>query len=197
MSDQQYTGVARAISGTSDYNALQFVIQQTVNRMATFCPVVVKAVNLDGDGNVTSVDVQPMVSQLDGAGNAVPHGTIHGLPVMRWQGGSCGVIIDPAVGDNGTAAFAHVDISSVKKTRKVANPGSRRKFDWSDGVYLGGILNDAPTQSIRISGSGVEITAPTVAVSANLTVGNGASGVFTTADGQTVTVVSGIVTEIA
>lgn len=189
--DQAFAGIGQRSSGSGEANRLDFVIQQAMNRMATAVPVLVKAV---GDG---TVDVQPMVSQLDGAGNAVPHGTIHGLPVLRYQAGVSAVLLDPVVGDRGLAIFCHADISSVKKTRKVANPGSRRKFDWSDGVYLGGILNDAPTQFIRISGSGVEITAPTVAVSANLTVGNGASGVFTTADGQTVTVVSGIVTEIA
>jgi phage baseplate assembly protein gpV len=54
------------------------------------------------------------------------------------------------------------DISSVKETKAPANPGSKRKFDWADGIYLGGVvgLNPAAAQFVQIDpDNGVTITA--------------------------------------
>jgi hypothetical protein len=120
------------------------------------------------------VDVVPMVSQVDSAGNPTPHDVIYNLPYMRVQGGVNAVIIDPAVGDIGAALFCRRDISTVKRTRKPANPGSRRRFDWADGLYVGGFLNGVPTQYIRFSNTGVEIHTPnTLTVSAGSVVVNG------------------------
>lgn len=150
---QAYTGFAGLADGNSEWNRLQFAIRMMQNKQATATLVLVKAV---GDG---TVDVQPMVAQTDGAGNAVPHGTIHGLPVWRLQGGASAVVVVPAVGDIGLAVFAHSDISAVKRAKAPTTPGSARKFDWSDGVYLGGVLNAEPTQFIRMDDDGITITA--------------------------------------
>lgn len=155
MSDdkQGYAGIAQPASGATEYDRISFVARQIANKMATTTLVTVMAV---GDG---TVDVQPMVAQLDGAGNATPHGTIHNIPVWRLQAGTSAIIIDPVVGDIGLALFCQSDISSIKKTKKPGNPGSRRKFDWSDGIYLGGVLNAVPTQTIEMSDTdGVVIT---------------------------------------
>ena len=58
------------------------------------------------------------------------------------------------------------------------------------------IRTDDGTVIIDLSGTGVAITAPIVSVSDNLTVGNGATGSFTTPTGQVVTVQDGIITNI-
>lgn len=172
MSDQVYTGTANIASGSSDWNALNFAIKQMMGRMATCTIVVVKAVN------GLRVAVQPIVAQLDGAGNAVAHGTIYDVPVWRYQAGTSAVILDPIVGDLGIALFAHTDISSVKNTKQAGNPGSRRRFDWADGMYLGGILNGEPTQFVKldatginvVSNSAVVITAPVTRIHGDFTV---------------------------
>jgi hypothetical protein len=70
------------------------------------------------------------------------------------------VIIDPKPGDIGMASFASHDISTVKRTKQVSNPGSRRRFDWSDGLYHGGMLNGAPSQVVRFDADGVHIETP-------------------------------------
>ena len=57
-------------------------------------------------------------------------------------------LIDPTQGDIGLAIFADRDISSVRANRAQANPGSYRRFDMADGVYIGGILNGMPTQTV-------------------------------------------------
>ena len=138
---------------TSEYNRIEFVVRQIMNRVATATLVRVEAVDDD------TVDIRPMVAQIDGAGNAVDHGTIHNAPFFVPRAGSSAVIIKPVVGDIGLAIFCHNDISAVKSTKAPANPGSRRRYDWSDALYLGGFLGDEPTQFIRLDEDGVAITA--------------------------------------
>lgn len=155
--DQAYAGVATLHNGAGEFNRLEFVARQVANKMATTIPV--KVVAVETVGGLPRVDVQPLVNQLDGANNSIPHGTIHGLPVEILQAGNSAVILVPKVGDMGMVAFCQVDISSVKKTKKVGNPGSRRKFDWSDGVYRAGVFNGVATQFIKISDDdGITIT---------------------------------------
>jgi hypothetical protein len=76
------------------------------------------------------------------------------------QGGSNAVIIDPVKGDIGVAIMCHRDISKVKATKALAGPGSNRQNDYSDGLYIGGFLNGAPTQFVQFTSSGIVITSP-------------------------------------
>lgn len=144
------------------FTALRFLAKQVLNGAWTATLVQVKAVHQGGGALAVAgtVDIQPMVNQIDGKGNATPHGTIYGVPYMRLQGGKNAVIIDPEVGDIGIAMFASHDISSVIATQKVANPGSRRRFDPSDALYLGGFLNAQPTTFLQFIGGSLNITAP-------------------------------------
>lgn len=157
---QAFTGMAGLADANGEWNRLQFAIRQVMNRMATTNLVQVQAVEETADG--FTVDVQPMVAQVDGAGNAVPHGIVHNLPVWRVQGGTSAVIVVPAVGDIGVAVFASTDISGVKRSKSPTTPGSARRFDWADGMYLGGILNALPTQFVRLDEDGVTITSASV-----------------------------------
>lgn len=190
MTDNALSGQARIPSGNSEYNELDFVVRQIVAGMATSQPVTVRAVG------VGTVDVQPMVAQIDGDGNATLHGVIHNLPVVRLQGGGNAFIVDPVVGDIGLAVFASHDISSVKANRAPSNPGSRRRFDWADGVYVGGLLNGLPAQFVRVAGDGVYVESPMVTVAHSLVVTDAATGVFVSQDGKVVTVVAGVVVSI-
>ena len=131
---------------------------------------VVSVTNSGGVAPVGSVDVSPMVSMIDGQGRTSPHGIIHNLPYFRLQGGANAIIIDPVIGDIGIAVFADRDLTAVKSTKAPGPPGSRRRNSMADGLYIGGVLNGAPTQYIEFNGSGVTITAPTVTVNGNLVV---------------------------
>ncbi len=75
------------------------------------------------------------------------------------------------------AIFADHDISSVVATQAQANPGSRRRFSPSDALYVGGFLNQNPTQYIYFAG-GIYAQTPGLAISGNATVGSGWSGSF-------------------
>lgn len=153
--DQSYKGSAQLEHTTSEGNMLEYFVRTIAGRMCTATLVLVKAVTNMGEVSpVGLIDVQPMVAQLDGHGQPVPHGIIHDVPYARIQGGTAAVILDPKVGDIGIVVFAHRDISAVKASKAPANPGSRRKHDWADAMYIGGVLNGVPTQYIRFTSTG-------------------------------------------
>ena len=157
---QGFLGQEKAGDATSMYNAAAFLTKMMMGKMATAALVTVQGVTNDGGVSpVGSVNVQQMVSQTDGYGNTQPHGVAFNLPYHRLQGGTNAVIIDPQVGDIGVAVFASRDISLVKRTRAPGLPGSKRRFDPSDGLYLGGFLNGVPTQWVQFLQDGVQLGA--------------------------------------
>jgi hypothetical protein len=157
-----YAGARDFGSDASDLTAHSFLISQILAKIHGATLVLVRAVtNSGGVSPVGFVDVTPMVNQIDGIGRATPHGVIHGLPYIRIQGGTNAIILDPVVGDIGVAIFASRDISAVKRTRKISNPGSRRRNSMSDGIYIGGCLNGTPTQYIQFGPSGIAMSSPT------------------------------------
>jgi hypothetical protein len=167
-------------SGTSQHNADSFQFDRFMDRIGTMTPCVVLAVTPSGVGkNIGTVNVQIGVNQIDGVGNATPHGTINNVPYFRFQGGANGLVIDPSVGDIGMIFAAFRDISTFKNTQKIANPGSFRTFDWADSIYVGGCLGPALTAYIQITTNGtinlvspvaVNITAPVTSVTGSMTV---------------------------
>lgn len=157
-----YAGARNAKSSGSELNALTFVINQILNARNSATLVQIKAVtNSGGLSPVGFVDVLPLVNQLDGYGNSMPHGIVRNVPYFRLQGGTDAVIIDPKVGDIGIAVFADRDISAVKASKALANPGSRRRADKADGLYIGGVLNGTPTQYVQFTAGGINVTSPT------------------------------------
>lgn len=157
---------------TSAFNAVTFLVRMLLGEIATATLVQVVAVH--GPTGVSpdygSVDIQPLVNQIDANGTPTPHGVVHGLPYCRLQGGSSAVVLDPTVGDVGIAVFASRDVSSVKANiaagnapePPIANPGSRRRFDMADGLYIGGVLNVAPSQYVYFlpDGGGIYAVTP-------------------------------------
>lgn len=169
-----YTGFQGPESNVARLNQIRFQFWALLARVRTCMLVEVKSVTTsDADGPAGFVDILPLVNQVDGAGNAEPHGIIYQCPYFRLQGGNNAVILDPKVGDVGLACFTDRDISSViakrvisRTTSPQANPGSARMFSMADGLYVGSFLGDTPTQFVRFSSSGIEITSP-VAVTVN------------------------------
>ncbi|QIA76189.1 Gp138 family membrane-puncturing spike protein [Rodentibacter caecimuris] len=136
---------------------IQFIINNLIGRIQTVTLVQVKAVKAAGVNPVGTVDVQPMVAQIDGQGNTYEHGIIYNIPYFRLQGGANAVIIDPKEGDIGMCGFCSRDISSVKNNKKPSNPQSLRRFDYSDGLFFGGFLNGVPSQYILFKDEGIDI----------------------------------------
>lgn len=163
-----------------------FIVRQMIGRLDTMKLVQVQKVT-GGGGAIAAagtVDVLPLVNQIDGNNNATPHGTVYGLPWWRLQGGTGAVICDPAVGDIGYVSVSDRDISSVKTNKARSNPGSRRKYDIADGVYVGGLLNSAPTQYIAFADAGISV----VDAAGNMIVTSSGGVTITPITGQPATV---------
>ena len=131
--------------------AVAFIVRQIMALLDTMIPVQVVAVH-PGNGTpptAGTVDVQLLISTLDGAGNSTEQGIVYGLPYFRPQGGPWAIIIDPAKNDFGYIICAARDISNLVAALKAGNsplvtPGSFRKYNVADGIYVGGALNTVP-----------------------------------------------------
>jgi len=164
-SDGIPSGQLKPQSTWGDFNNIAFMVNQALAKMQTATLVRIEAcTNVGGVSPVGFVDITPMVNQLDGQGNPTPHVTIYNVPYLRMQGGTNGIIIDPQAGDIGVAVFASRDISKIKTTKAQGNPGSLRQYSFSDGMYLGGALNAAPTQYVQFGTTGIKIHSPTAVI---------------------------------
>jgi hypothetical protein len=145
-------------TGNTDYNQLSFVIRQLINQINTATLVRVVAVHGGGLGPVGTVDILPLVDQVAGDGTPILHTTVFGVPFFRLQGGVAAIICDPQVGDIGYCVFADHDISGVKATHTHATPASKRRFDFADGLYLGGWDSQlTPTQYLQLGLNSITI----------------------------------------
>lgn len=158
MTDQSYFGQQGTFDDLSDFNVREFHIRQLVAQVRTAIPVKVVAVHGGGVAAPPTVDVQPLINQIDGDGNQTPHGIINNIPVARNQGGGNAIIIDPQVNDVGHMVIGDRDASALKANAGArSNPGSFRMHDLADGVYHGAILNPAnPDQYIQFTTTGIK-----------------------------------------
>jgi len=147
---------------SSDIGRLKFVIDTALSGMRTAMPVqVVSVSNNGGVSPIGTVSLKPLVQGKDGGGNAIPHGVIYNCPYMRIQGGSNAIIIDPQVGDIGLGIVCDRDISAVQSSNAEAPPGSSRKNDMSDMVYLMTIISaTVPVQYVEFNPQGITVTTP-------------------------------------
>lgn len=144
------------------YNQVSFIVQSILANVQTASLVKVIACSNDGGlSPVGTVDVKVLTNIQTAVGVAIPHGVIYGLPYFRIQGGINAIILDPQPGDIGAAVFCSRDISSVVAAKAQANPDSKRLFDWSDGLYFGGMLNGVPQQYVQFNDDGITLVSPT------------------------------------
>ena len=173
MAENTVKGQKKPNTAGSEYNALQFVIDQALSKISTAIPCRVQAVN------GLYVDAVPLVSNVNGYGEAVTPTTLFHLPVFQYHAGVGAIILDPVPGDLGLAVFAQADSSNVTEgTTTPQQPGSFRKHSLSDGFYIGGFHNAAPTVYIEIKQDGevvivapnkLTVTSPSATFSGNVT----------------------------
>ncbi len=151
-------GTKRINAGASEFNAIQFLIQQALRgQIHTAIPCKVEEV-IDRK----YVHVLPLVTQIDGYDERVEPATLYKLPFFRYHAGVCAFIVDPVPGDIGLAVFAQSDSSNVVQgTDTPQQPGSFRKYSMADGFYLGGFLNRDPSVYIELNQDGnITVIAP-------------------------------------
>jgi len=166
-----YLGNRTAGSDSTSWNTQAFLIQQETEqlRTATLGKVMTAPYSVAADGTKTPitpgspaaigyVDVQPLVNQQDGNGNATPHKTVYQLSYYRYQGGNGAFISDPVINDVGKVVVADRDTSAVRATGgQVSNPGSRRQYDLADGSFFGCTIAGAPVQHFAWTATGFVI----------------------------------------
>lgn len=162
------TGLTTPSTPNFEYNYLAFIIGRLLEEVQTATLVkVISCTNAGGLAPVGTVVVQPLVFQMTGNRQSVPHDELYSVPYLRIQGGANAIIIDPEPDDIGIAVFCSRDISNIKANPAAAvaaggaTPGSFAQFDWADGLYVGGVLNGLPAQYIAMALGGIKIVSPT------------------------------------
>jgi hypothetical protein len=125
---------------------MMYAVEMAKQAMMTCTIVKVAKNSVSGEiGPIGRVAVQPLVQMVDGIQQTVAHTNVFNLPYFRLSGGSKAIIMDPKEGDIGFVVVADRDISGVKNSKKASPPGSGRKFNIADGIYISACLGDAPT----------------------------------------------------
>lgn len=134
-------------------NALDFFTDQKLKSIFT-CDIV-KVINVDEK----TVDIQPLVYQVNGDNEIMKQEPIYGVPYCRQQAGMNGIILKPQVGDLGVVVYARRDISSVISSGGENVPDTRRFLSENDAIYLCSIASimSPPTRFIEFSDSGIKI----------------------------------------
>lgn len=157
MADQSagWLGVRDA---NNPFSVQAFAIKMALARVRTATPVIVKAVTSAGADDQWTVDVQPLINQVDGDGNPQAHGIIKGIPVANLSGANGSVSIKPTAGDLGFIVCGDRDMSAAVRGKAIANPSSRRMHALADAVYYGGFgaLNTSAHQ-VLIDDTGITI----------------------------------------
>jgi hypothetical protein len=162
---------------TSDAENLSYVFKKLLS--GAFFIELVQVNAIRGAAPNLVVDVIPLVTRTDPSGATIKNSEIFNVPVFRLQRGASAVIMNPVAGDIGMIAICDRDNSIARANRKQSVPGSKRTHSKSDALYLGGFLNDQPTQYIEfadnkiniVAPNGVNITTPDMYVSGNIRAG--------------------------
>jgi len=163
MSDTKDPSYAhnQVTSPTSKHNAMRFAVEMAKNAMMTCTIVKVKKVTTKGEvAAVGRVDVLPLVQMIDGIQRTVDHVTVYNLPYVRLIGGKNAIILDPKVDDIGIVVTADRDISGVKQSKKVSPPGSSRRYNIADGIFIGSVLADKPESYVQFMDDGTILISP-------------------------------------
>lgn len=174
MADHLFTPTS---AQTCDAENLSYVFKKLLS--GAFFIELVEVTAIRGAAPNLVVDVIPLVTRTDPSGATIQNSEIFNVPVFRLQRGASAIIMNPVPGDIGMIAVCDRDNSIARANRKQSVPGSKRTHSKSDALYLGGFLNQAPTQYVEfannkiniVAPNGVNITTPDMYVSGNIRAG--------------------------
>lgn len=143
---------------SNDAESFKFVFDKLLN--GKFFLELAMVTKVSGEAPNLVVDVMPLVTQTDHTGAMIKNSPIYNVPVFRLQRGSSAIIMNPVPGDIGVIAVCDRDTSLVRANRSQSVPGSRRTHSKSDALYLGGFLNEQPSQYIEFADNQINIVSP-------------------------------------
>lgn len=155
MADNLFTPTS---AQTSEAESFSYIFKSLLS--GAFFIELVQVEAIRGTAPNLVVDVLPLVTRTDPSGAMIDNSPIFNVPVFRLQRGNSAVIMNPVPGDIGMIAVCDRDNSIARANRKQSIPGSKRTHSKSDALYLGGFLNQQPTESVEFTGSGIKITSP-------------------------------------
>lgn len=148
------TGVLNSLDQMSQSSIQKFMTERLIGKVQTALCVKVVAVH-DPDDEL--IDVTPLIYQQSASGDNVDHSIIYNVPVCRHQRGNSAILMRPKVGDIGLCVIATQDISILKKVKNFCKPGTMRKHDWGDAIYVMSIFNAPPTQYIEFADDAINL----------------------------------------
>lgn len=140
---------------------INYCINNMLLNMYTMLPAQITAIN----GLLCTV--QLIINTVGLNQPTPPPISVANVPICQLIGGSSGIIIEYQIGDVVLCGAIQRDISSIKNTWQQANPASQRKFSLSDIVVMFKLSNSLPTNFVKITDSGIEITAPDLPITVN------------------------------
>ncbi|CND01021.1 phage baseplate protein [Yersinia enterocolitica] len=143
---------------TSEAESLSYVFKELLS--GAFFIELVEVMNIQGEAPDLVVDVIPLVTRTDPSGATIQNSEIFNVPVFRLQRGGSAIIMNPVIGDIGMIAICDRDNSIARANRRQSVPGSKRTHSKSDALYLGGFLNNHPSQFIEFADGSINITSP-------------------------------------
>ncbi|ENR1382175.1 TPA: phage baseplate protein [Yersinia enterocolitica] len=143
---------------TSEAESLSYVFKELIS--GAFFIELVEVMNIQGEAPDLVVDVIPLVTRTDPSGATIQNSEIFNVPVFRLQRGGSAIIMNPVIGDIGMIAICDRDNSIARANRRQSVPGSKRTHSKSDALYLGGFLNNHPSQFIEFADGSINITSP-------------------------------------
>lgn len=155
MADNLFTPTS---AQTSEAESFSYIFKSLLS--GAFFIELVQVESIRGTAPNLVVDVLPLVTRTDPSGALIQNSQIFNVPVFRLQRGNSAVIMNPVPGDIGMIAVCDRDNSIARANRKQSISGSKRTHSKSDALYLGGFLNQQPTESVEFTGSGIKITSP-------------------------------------
>lgn len=178
-------GIKKIESANTPFNAINFLVRQTVSEMVETSEVV----RIDGaeqsgsDGPAGYASATPLVSYTDGEGNAIPSTQIPRMPFLRPQAGKAAIIMDPQPGDKAIAIAMKRDSSGVTSGKnETVQPSSFRSFDLADSYLINGFLGETPEIWLHLNPVSGDISLSTK--TANIDVSCRESGDITVKTGQ-------------
>ncbi len=135
--DSQNVGQLPLTGQNSPLNQHAFLHRQIQGEQRThFAAEIVAVHNRNSMTKPCTVDIRPVLSDVDGLGQAQKPDVIYGVPVPRNQSGDSVIINDPNVGDRAHFSVFDRDHSSAQASDwKSGNPGSFRRSTLSDAVF--------------------------------------------------------------